>query len=85
MRVIATQHSLGVRQMADTARKLNSEIEIAVRKHNEDKSRLLRRDGAGMIFLGAGKPAKGMIQHIARRFASSAKSEHRQAGDAGQD
>lgn len=84
MLVIATQHPIDVRQMADTARKLNPEIEIVVRTHNEDESQLLRQDGIGMVFLGVEELAKGMIQHIVRRFTPPATSEHQQAGDAGQ-
>lgn len=83
MLVIATQHPIDVRQMADTARQLNPEIEIVVRTHNEDESQLLRQDGIGMVFLGVEELARGMIQHIVRRFAPSATSEYRQAGDAG--
>lgn len=85
MLVIATQHPIDIRQMADTARQLNPGIEIVVRTHNEDESQLLRQDGIGTVFLGVEELAKGMIRHIVRRFAPSATSEHRQAGDAGQD
>jgi CPA2 family monovalent cation:H+ antiporter-2 len=45
---------------------------------------LLRQDGIGTVFLGVEELAKGMIQHIARRFASPTTSEHQQAGDSGQ-
>lgn len=83
MLVIATQHPIDVRQMADTARQLKPEIEIVVRTHNEDESQLLRQDGIGMVFLGVEELARGMIQHIVRRFAPSATSEYRQAGDSG--
>ena len=81
MLVIATQHPLDIRQMADTARKLNPGIEIVVRTHNEDESRLLRQDGVGTVFLGVEELARGMIQHIVQRFPPA--SEHRQAGDSG--
>ena len=84
MLVIATQHPIDVRQMADTARKLNPEIGIVVCTHNEDESQLLRQDGIGMVFLGVEELAKGMIHHIVRRFTPPATSEYRQAGDAGQ-
>ncbi|MDS4068556.1 MAG: hypothetical protein RKO24_02950 [Candidatus Competibacter sp.] len=65
------------------ARQFNPEIEIVVRTHNEDESQLLRQDGIGMVFLGVEELARGMIQHIVRRFAPSATSEYRQAGDSG--
>lgn len=83
MLVIATQHPLDIRQMADTARQLNPGIEIVVRTHNEDESDLLRKEGIGTVFLGVEELAKGMIQHIVQRFPPPATSEHRQAGDSG--
>jgi CPA2 family monovalent cation:H+ antiporter-2 len=82
--VIATQHPIDIRQMADTARKLNPGIEIVVRTHNEDESELLRKDGIGTVFLGVEELARGMIEHIVQRFAPPSTSEHRQAGDSGQ-
>ena len=85
MLVIATQHPIDIRQMADTARKLNPGIEIVVRTHNEDESELLRQDGVGTVFLGVEELAKGMIQHIVRRFTPPVLAEHRQAGDSGPD
>ena len=84
MLVIATQHPIDIRQMADTARTLNPGIEIVVRTHNEDESELLRQDGIGAVFLGVEELAKGMIEHIVRRFTPPTTSEHRQAGDSGQ-
>ena len=44
MLVIATPDTLGVRQMAQIARALNRSIEVVVRTHSEDESRLLRKD-----------------------------------------
>jgi CPA2 family monovalent cation:H+ antiporter-2 len=84
MLVIATQHPIDIRQMADTARKLNPGIEIVVRTHNEDESELLRKDGIGTVFLGVEELSRGMIQHIVQRFAPPTTSERRQAGDSGQ-
>jgi len=83
MLVIATQHPIDIRQMADTARQLNPDIEIVVRTHNEDESDLLRKEGIGTVFLGVEELARGMIQHIVQRFPPPATSEHRQAGDSG--
>jgi CPA2 family monovalent cation:H+ antiporter-2 len=84
MLVIATQHPIDIRQMADTARKLNPGIEIVVRTHNEDESELLRKDGIGTVFLGVEELSRGMIQHIVQRFTPPTTSERRQAGDSGQ-
>ena len=80
MLVIATQHPIDVRQMANTARALNPGIEIVVRTHNEDESQLLRKDDIGTVFLGVEELARGMIQHIVRRFAPLATIAHEPSG-----
>ncbi|GAB3247273.1 cation:proton antiporter domain-containing protein [Chitinimonas naiadis] len=69
MLVIATPNTLHVRQMADTARTLNPEIEIILRTHSEDESVLLRREGIGTVFFGEEELAKGMTSHVLERFA----------------
>jgi CPA2 family monovalent cation:H+ antiporter-2 len=69
MLVIATPDTLGVRQMAEMARALNSSIEVVVRTHSEDESRLLRKDALGTVFFGEEELAKGMTSHVLQRFA----------------
>jgi CPA2 family monovalent cation:H+ antiporter-2 len=69
MLVIAAPDPLNVRQMAGTARTLNSSIEIVLRTHSEDESQLLRKDGIGTVFFGAEELAKGMVNHVLQRFA----------------
>ncbi|MFZ2161921.1 MAG: YbaL family putative K(+) efflux transporter [Sideroxyarcus sp.] len=69
MLVIATPDQLDVRQMANTARKLNPNIEIVLRTHNEDESNLLRQDAVGTVFFGEEELAKGMLNHVLHRFA----------------
>jgi CPA2 family monovalent cation:H+ antiporter-2 len=69
MLVIATPDTLGVRQMAEIARALNSSIEVVVRTHSEDESRLLRKDAVGTVFFGEEELAKGMTSHVLQRFA----------------
>ena len=68
MLVVATPDTLGVRQMAETARTLNPGIEVVVRTHNEDESQLLRRDQVGTVFYGEEELARGMIAHVLQRF-----------------
>jgi CPA2 family monovalent cation:H+ antiporter-2 len=72
MHVIATPDTVHVRQMVETARLLNPEIEIIVRTHSEDESELLAADGFGKIFFGEEELAKGMVRHIFDRFAPKA-------------
>jgi CPA2 family monovalent cation:H+ antiporter-2 len=68
MLVIATPDTLGVRQMVDTARTLNPGIEVVVRSHDEEDSRLLRSDGVGTVFFGEEELARGMVGHVLARF-----------------
>ena len=69
MLVIATPDTINVRQMADTARELNPEIEIVLRTHSEDESQLLRKVDIGTVFFGEEELAKGMAHHVLDRFA----------------
>lgn len=73
MLVIATADPLNVRQMIDTARTLNPDIEIVLRTRTEDETKLLRKDNMGKVFFGEEELAKNMTHHILDRF--NAKSE----------
>ena len=55
--------------MADTARRLNPDIEIVLRTHSEDELQLLRNEKMGMVFFGEEELAKGMASHVLARFA----------------
>jgi len=84
MLVIATPDSIGARQMAETARKLNPGIEVVLRTHSEDESLLLRKDGIGTVFFGEEELAKGMMNHVVQRFAPpSATPAHAHARRSG--
>jgi CPA2 family monovalent cation:H+ antiporter-2 len=68
MLVIAVPDPVGVRQMVDTARALNPDVEIVLRTHSEDELQLLRTAGVGAVFYGEEELAKGMTSHVLRRF-----------------
>jgi CPA2 family monovalent cation:H+ antiporter-2 len=68
MLVVATPESLGVRQMAGTARMLNPGIEIVVRSHNEDEARLLEEEVVAKVFLGEHELARAMTGHVLGRM-----------------
>jgi monovalent cation:H+ antiporter-2, CPA2 family len=68
MLVIATPDTIHVRQMADTARALNPDIEIILRTHSEEESELLNSEGIGAVFFGEEELAKGMASHVLERF-----------------
>ncbi len=69
MLVVATPDTLHVRQMVDTARTLNPDIEIVLRTHSEDESLMLRNEDLGTVFFGEEELAKGMTSHVLERFA----------------
>lgn len=69
MLVIATPDLINVRQMVDTAKKLNPTIEIVLRTHSEDESQLLRKGNVGTVFYGEEELARGMATHVLDRFA----------------
>lgn len=66
--VVATPSPLDVRQMAEAARALNPDIEIVVRAHTNEESKLLRGEGIGVIFYGKEELAKSMSRHVLERF-----------------
>lgn len=69
MLVIACSDPLNVRQMVETARLLNPQIEILLRTHSESESELLRRDHCGTVFLGEEELAKSMSAHALAHFS----------------
>jgi len=77
MLVVATSDPLNVRQMIDTARTLNPEIEIVLRTRSEDETKLLRKDKIGTVFFGEEELAKSMTHYILDRFNAKSESTHR--------
>lgn len=69
MLVIATPDPVDIRQMADTARKLNPGIEIVLRTYNAAEAQLLTKDGIGTVFFSEDELAKSITSHISERFA----------------
>ncbi|HEX5055402.1 MAG TPA: YbaL family putative K(+) efflux transporter [Gammaproteobacteria bacterium] len=64
MLVVAVHNPLNVRKMVETARTLNPDIEIVLRTHSGEESRLLRSEGFGTVFYGEEELARGMTQYI---------------------
>jgi CPA2 family monovalent cation:H+ antiporter-2 len=67
MLVIATPDSFEVRRMVETARTLNSAIEVVVRTHSEQEAQLLESDRVGKVFMGEHELAKAMAAHVLTR------------------
>ncbi|WP_439686427.1 YbaL family putative K(+) efflux transporter [Cupriavidus oxalaticus] len=76
MLVVAVPEPLYVRQMVETARTLNPEIEIVLRTHSEDESALLRKEKLGTVFYGEEELAKGMSVHVLGRFVPQGGGGH---------
>ncbi len=67
--VIATPDTFHVRQMIETARALNPEIQSLVRTHNEAEAALLRKEKASKVFVGEQELAMGMSRHLLEQIA----------------
>ncbi|WP_395701765.1 YbaL family putative K(+) efflux transporter [Aquabacterium sp.] len=76
MLVIATPQTLLVRQMVDTARGLNPQIEVIVRSHNAQEAELIERDGLGTVFVGERELAQAMGRHVLARLQGGAAQAH---------
>jgi monovalent cation:H+ antiporter-2, CPA2 family len=64
MLVIAIPDTVNVRKMVDISRKLNPDIAVVLRTHNEEEAELLREESMGTVFLGEHELARGMTAHI---------------------
>ena len=64
MLVIAIPDTLRARQMIETARMLNPQIEVIVRTHSEEEATMLRNENAGTVFVGEHELALSMTRHV---------------------
>ncbi len=69
--VAATSNTFHVRQMIDTARKLNPKIETVIRTHNEEEAELWVKENIGRIFLSEQQLAVGMADHVLLRMGKN--------------
>lgn len=69
MLVIASPDPVDVRKMVEIATTLQPSIEIVVRTHSEQESKLLQNEGIGTVFFGEEELAKGMTKHVLNRFS----------------
>lgn len=70
MLVIATPDSFNARKMLEIARQFNPRIETVLRTHNEEEAELLRREQAGVVFMGEHELARGMADHVLARLGT---------------
>jgi CPA2 family monovalent cation:H+ antiporter-2 len=69
MLVIASPDPVDVRKMVEIATMLQPSIEIVVRTHSEQESKMLQKEGIGTVFFGEEELAKGMTKHVLNRFS----------------
>lgn len=74
MLVIATPDTVSVRKMVDIARTLNPAIEVVLRTHSEEETRMLEKEGVGKVFMGEHELAKGITRHILLRMGVKDRS-----------
>ena len=67
--VITIPQTVEVRQMVETARALNPDIEVVVRSHNEEEAQLLQRELTGRVFVGESELARSITEYILQRVA----------------
>lgn len=75
MLVAACPDPLVIRQMIETAKTLNPDIEVVLRSHSEEESLLFEKEG-GTVFFAEEQLANGMAQHVLARFSPNTDHAH---------
>jgi CPA2 family monovalent cation:H+ antiporter-2 len=70
MLVIAVPDTVDVRQMVETARRVNPRIDTVVRTHRDDEPTALEMDIHGKVFLGEHELAVSMTRYVLDRYAA---------------
>lgn len=70
--VVAVPDAMLVRQMIETARTLNPEIQIVLRSHNETEAEMLTREVQATVFLREDELALAMAREVQRRAMTPA-------------
>ncbi|NTV97375.1 MAG: sodium:proton antiporter, partial [Thiobacillus sp.] len=73
MLVIATPDVFNARKIRSIALQLNPTIETVLRTHSEEEADLLRKEQAGMVFMGEHELARGMAGHVLNRMARNGR------------
>ncbi|MBA2655018.1 MAG: cation:proton antiporter [Gammaproteobacteria bacterium] len=71
MLMIVIADTFYVRKMIQCAQKLNPEVEIVVRTHNEEEAELLQKEVNGKVFFAEGEIAKNMGAFALNRYGKS--------------
>lgn len=68
MLVAACPDPMIIRQMIQTAKTLNPQIEVVLRSHSEEESQLFQEEG-NIVFFAEEQLANGIAKHVVARFA----------------
>lgn len=69
MLVVAVPDTFAARKMIEIARALKPDLEIVVRAHSDEEAVLLRKEGAGQVFMSEHELALGMARYVLGRIA----------------
>jgi CPA2 family monovalent cation:H+ antiporter-2 len=74
MLVIAVPDTVDVRQMVESARRVNPRIEAVVRTHRDDETTALEMDIFGKVFVGEHELAVSMIRWVLERYGDPTRA-----------
>lgn len=69
--IIVISDTINVRKMLHCAQRLNPQIEILIRTHNEEEARLWQTDLNGKVFFAEGELAKNIGNYALKRYGIS--------------
>lgn len=69
--VIATPETMKVRQIVDTARAINPNIDIVIRTHSEMEAKFLEQERSGRVILAEQELANSMVRHVLGRLENA--------------
>jgi CPA2 family monovalent cation:H+ antiporter-2 len=69
MLVVTTPETIEVRQMVETARTLNPDIDVAVHGHNDEQAALLEREQGAKVFVDESELVRAMTEQVLRRVS----------------
>jgi monovalent cation:H+ antiporter-2, CPA2 family len=76
--VIAVPDAFQAMRIVETARALRPSLEMVARAHSDEEAELLRKEIAGMVFMGEHELALGMTRHVLERVDTASKTTREQ-------
>ena len=76
--VIAVPDAFQAMRIVETARALRPSLEMVARAHSDEEAELLRKEIAGMVFMGEHELALGMTRHVLERVDTASQTTREQ-------